>query len=159
MDIQSKINKYSASKKNIQDDYNLKFAYTDNYDFVDIYINDKLFIRGLYDVLGCYNVINSIWIWSWSINQIEKYLYENVKHKAKILHGKLLDGNITENTEKYLYYLGNDNFFISYKNIDNLLKFMLYMTKGEYILAHKVNDNNPKIIEFIVINKIIQQHS
>lgn len=164
-DIQLEIDQYiknkQENKKLIEsDNYKFKFAYTDEDDhIVDIYKNNKLLIRATYEVLGCYDVICSIWIWSWAISQIEKNLTENPENKAKELCNILLDSNINKDVEEYLYYLTNNIFFISYKKLDKLLKFGLYMTKNKYILAHKIDENKPKLIEFILIKKITQEHN
>lgn len=155
-----KKNKLNNIKINDSDNYKFEFAYTnEDIHIVDIYKNDKLLIRATYEILGCYNVISSIWVWSWAISQIEKNLTENTKNKAKELHDILLNNRITKDIEEYLYYLTNDTFFISYKNLEKLLNFGLYMTKNKYILSHKITEKEPKIIEFILIKKITQERN
>lgn len=140
--------------------YQFKFIYTDeNEHIVDIYFREKIVLRAKYEILGCYNVINSIWIWSWAISEIEKNLAENCKYATKKYYDKLSKNKITKEKEEYLYYLSNPSFFISYKNLDKLLKFGTYITKSIFILPHKINENSPKMIEFILIKKVIQEHN
>ena len=162
-EFQLKIDNYVKKQqkdKKIRDTDNYKFifAYDETEHFVDIYKNNKLFIRAAYEVLGCYNIISSIWIWSWGLSEIERNLVKNTDIRAKKMYEKLSRGVITQDIEEYLYYLSNTTFFISYKNLDKLLKLGLYMTKNKYILPHKINDDKPKIIEFILIKNIIQEH-
>jgi hypothetical protein len=162
--LQLKINKYVKQQQNNirlteNDDYDLKFAYTDESEhIVSIYKNETLILRAKYEILGCYNLISSIWIWAWSINQVERNLVENPKKDIKKFANSLFNNIITKDIEEYLYYAFNDTFFISYKSLDKLLKFGLYATKSKYVIAYKTDENKPKTIEFILIKKVIQEH-
>jgi len=163
--IQSEIDqyiKYQQENKKISDNdnYKLNFAYTDeNEHIVDVYKNDKLLLRASYEILGCYNIICSMWIWGWSLSYVEKNLVKNTKTAAKNLYKILSNGDITKDTEEYLYYLSNPSFFISHKNLNKLLNFGVYMTESKFVLPHKIDENKPKIIEFILIKKITQEHN
>lgn len=164
--LQSDIDKYinKQKKEDIKltdddDNYDLKFLYTDENEYiVDIYKNKKILIRATYEILGCYNIISSTWTWSYAISQMERDLSNNVEDQINKFKDLLLTGKITKETEEYLYYLSNPSFFISYKSLNKLLNFGLYITKSKHVVAHKINKSQPKIIEFILIKKILQQH-
>lgn len=140
--------------------YNYKFMCTNEGEhIVEIYKESKLFAKATYDILGCYNIVCSIWIWGWAVSQIERNLTDGPEDKIKTYYKNLLSGKITKEIEEYLYFISNSTFFISYKTIDKLLKFCLYVTKGEFILPHKLNDDKPTVIEFMLIKKITQLHN
>lgn len=140
-------------------DYEFIFLYTDeDQHFVDIYDNKKHILRAMYSILGTYNIINSIWTWAWIIPYVEKNLTIDSRKIRK--YGNELDSaKITSEIEKYIYYCKSPTFFISYKNIDELINLSLYISKGIWIMKRKIdeNDHNPGIIELILIKKIIQE--
>lgn len=164
MNIEQKIGEYIGKhnkneKLSINENYKFTFMYINEREhIVDVYIDEKLVIRANYEVLGCYNIINSIWIWSWCISYIEDDLTENPKKSAKHEYGILSQNKITKDVEEYLYYLSMQSFFISYKNLKKILRLGQYMTKSLFVLPHKIDDDKPIMIEFILIKKIIQEH-
>lgn len=164
-DLQKKIDKYISTKTRIlnlqdTDDYQFKLTYSkmtsDSEHLVDIYKNNKLHLRSTYEILGCYNLISSIWIWSWNISQVERDLTIKA-NEIKKYSRELPDLNlITRDIEEYYFYGTNPSFFISYNSLDRLLKFSEYITKSIAILPRKIDLNNPIIIEYILLKKIIQ---
>jgi hypothetical protein len=163
-DLQLKIDQYyrdSYGGKELSDyvNYDFKFRCTDEGEhLVDIFDNKRMVMRATYEVLGCYSIACSIWVWGWSIDQIEASLVEGVRADSKKCRVALLDGKVSKDVEGYLYYLSNDTFFISYKNVDKLVKFGMYFTQSQFALPRKVGGSKPKIIEFVLIKKIIQEH-
>jgi hypothetical protein len=152
-DYFNKILKYS--------DYEFIFSYINDKHIVDIYINKnnnkKKILKAEYEVLGCYNIISSIWTWSWALSMIEKNLSSNSK---KILdYGIKLKNNKKTNSEiqKNIYYLTNPSFYISDKNLLELYKLSIYITKNLWFITRKINNIEKGIIEILLIKKILQE--
>lgn len=133
------------------DNYNLEFTVNDDNKFiVDVYNKKKHILKSHYEILGCYNVVSSIWTFSYATN-VEKNLTK-LSRKIKKYH-KILK-NSTENVDLYLFYTGNSSIFMSYKNLQDMLKFSLYVSEGTWIMSHKRETDN--IVEFIIITDVIQ---
>jgi hypothetical protein len=157
--LENEINEYFLKQEEdskqikIKNNYNYTFIYINENYIVDIYSNDNTHImRATYEILGNYNIISSIWIWAWAISYIEKKLTiasKNILKYSKILEDKVNDKEI----ERYLYYTKNPTFYISFKNLDELIKLSFFITKGFKIIPRKINNN----IEFILIKQILQE--
>lgn len=172
-DLDAEIDRYvnnrrQDSKLSDSVDYHFNFMYTDEGEhMVDVYRDKKHVLRATYEILGCYNIVCSIWVWGYNISQVEKDLTESsrrVKQFANDLAESTVsdDGQtspsrpLTKTMEEYIYYSRNPSFFVSYKNLDRVLRLGLYVTKGLDIVARKDGDQ-PKIVEFILLKKIIQE--
>jgi len=163
--LESKINTYFNEHKNeilsySLDSPNIEFEFSnhDEKHIVDIYINDKLVLKASYEIIGVYNIISSIWIWGWSLPYIEKDLVKS-SNKIKKLLPILLNYECEKDKdydtiEKYIYYCKNPSFFISYKNLDDIIKFSLFFTKKLWIIPHNLEN---KKIEYILLKKILQE--
>lgn len=106
-----------------------------------------------YFIAGYYNIITSTWIWAWANPYLEKNLADKLKNKIK---DNSLIGQIRKDVNKkelYNYFSTEDTFFISNKNIDELMKFILFVSNGLWFVSRKINDNS---LEILIIDKIIQ---
>lgn len=158
MDLIDKINNYYLESNNnyanILNNDNIMVSY--NNDIIVIKINNKIIAEANYKLLGIYNTYNSVWYWGYNTyfnntNIIKK------NNKEKYINKILKDNNEkTSNLEMIYYILSNDNFYISLKNIEQVLKVGLYIYKGEYMLQltnNKIFNNNDKLkkIEYILL--------
>lgn len=159
-------NYYNNCKKEIsnfiEDDvYKLDFITEDDKFIVDVYKSEKSgvhdkqnkkkhVLKSYYEVLGCYNVVSSIWTWSYA-TYIERNLTKSSR-KIKKYHKKLVKSD--ENIDLYLFYTANTSLFITYKNLQELLKFGLYISNGRWLMSYKHDSDD--IIEFIILTDIIQ---
>ena len=138
-------------------DYQFKFINTKQNEYLlDLYQAGDHILRSHYEILDCYDIASSIWIWSWGNSQIERNL-TNESIKIKKNCENLLNGSDYRKLEESLYYGLNACFFISYKNIDKLLSFSKNIIKKDLILRRKIDQDHPKIVEFVILTNIIQQ--
>ncbi len=173
-----KIEKYhSKQKKNIRKkfdfDKNYKYKFTKdkhNNHIIEVYNNDRLELKAKYEIIGLYNLINSVWYWAWNISSVNRAL---TKESQKVHE---LAKDIKDNYKKYLpdeadelhYISTNGNFFMTYDNIIKLIKLILYLSKSEWylFLAHNKNDttiqsqnaknSDLQRMEYILLKQIIQ---
>lgn len=164
-------------------DFGFVFSYTDEDEYiVDIFDDEKHskhILRATYEILGCYNINCSIWSWAWAMSFVEKNLVKQ-SNKIRKYADVLENGNITNKIEQYWYLCRNPSFFISYKNLNTLIKLSLFISKDIWIVPRKVNEmtsnknsstneinsSNPSyneispchnIVEFIILKKILQE--
>lgn len=152
---------YEKIKKiitNIDDKQNYTYKYVDD-NIIEIFIKDKLILRGEYCVLGIYNIQLSLWYWSWNIAFINKILtnkpINDIKNYIDIIDKHYDKFNVVD-VEMLHYLLSNDNFYISNNNINKLIKLSLYLTKGIWYFPIKQYDGNNNIIQYIMVTKILQ---
>lgn len=177
----NKIDSYhSKQKKNIKKKFdpnqNYKYKFTKDKQgnhIIEIYDDEnKIKLKAIYEIIGLYNLINSVWYWAWDISFVNRAL---TKESLKI---KELAKDIKNNYKKYLpdeadqlYFVStNGTFFITTENVTRLIKLLLYLSKGEWYLfiAHNKNDSmiqsqnldnqnlDNQRIEYILLKKIIQ---
>jgi len=174
----SKINNYYQQQKeymkkiiNIKKIHRFKLMkdeYNNNY-IIEIYYKDKLKLRAKYNVIGMYNIINSVWYWSWNISNIDKQLITNslkIKEFSEELNNNYSKYNKTEIDELY-YLTSNGNFYIDGDNIKKLIKIALFINKGIWYIPISINKNNEMDIneeinldnilkiEYLIITEII----
>jgi hypothetical protein len=173
-----KVEKYHASqKKNIKSkfnpDKNYKYKFSKdkhNNHIIEVFDDTTLKLKAKYEVIGMYNLSNSIWYWAWNISFINKGLTNESKKVRDFAK------DIKENYKKYpsdeadqLHYVStNGNFYISYDNVIRLIKLALYLSKGKWylFLAHdkknttvqsqNAKNSNLQKMEYILIKEIIQ---
>jgi hypothetical protein len=175
-DIQKKITNLN-NKKN----YEYIFSKKSDTHTVEVYLDNKLILKGEYCILGLYNIQLSVWYWSWNIAFINKKLIELPINKIKNFIGEINDNYKKFNNEEaelMHYLLSNDNFYISSKHIEKLVKLSLYLTKSiwyfpikqtnnntdndttddsnDYINNDYINNDSPNTVQYIMITKILQ---
>ena len=135
--------------------------------YIELYDNDKLVLKAEYELIGIYNMFNSIWYWAHNIQFINRHL---AKESKKI---KEFSKELKDNYEKYdpieadtYYYISkNGNFYTSSDNVIKMIKLMLYVCKGLWyipVCAGKdnvtctINKNKSSIkrMEYLIIKKI-----
>lgn len=138
--------------------YIYKFSRTSsNEPIVDIYNKDKHVAKLIYQIIGIYNIENSVWYWSWNCEMIEKDLVfasKKIKKFAKHIRENMNELNFAE-AEEFYYYCSNGNFYTTQDNIDKLIKMTLYLNKAIWFLVKK-DDEQINKIEYLMIKKIIQ---
>ncbi|QKF93878.1 hypothetical protein QKU48_gp0420 [Fadolivirus algeromassiliense] len=160
--------KAEMSKKiNITKEYEYVFVNDNDIDYVEIYLDGKLKLKGEYNIIGMYNIPLSIWYWSWNIAFVNKQLMKKIfplKNSANDLITKYTQFNKKDADELH-YILTNGNFYISGEGLDKLLKFVIYQTNGIWYfpVKHTVKNKNSNPadqdkIEYILITKIIQMN-
>ena len=142
-----------------QDNFSLKFyKLDDSKNIIDISDknNGNLLMRCEYRVIGYFNISSSIWTWAWNNPFIEKSLCID-KDKFMELKQGIKKSNINQKEmEEILYYLDDPAFYISFNNIDRLLKFIMYNIESPMILTKKNDTKNPSVIEIISVKEILQ---
>jgi hypothetical protein len=148
-DMQEKIS--DLNNKN-----NYEYAFSQNGDIVEVYLNDLLIMKANYCIFGSYNIQLSVWYWSWNIAFINKKLIELPKEKIKefekTIENKYEKFNKME-AEVLHYLVSNDNFYISGNHIDKIIKLSLYLTNSLWYFPVKQDANK---IQYILITKILQ---
>ena len=173
-DIQKKITSLN-NKKN----YEYVFSKKSDIPIVEVYLDNKFILKGEYCILGLYNIQLSVWYWSWNIAFINKKLIELPTKKIKNFIGEINDNYKKFNNEEaeLMYYLlSNDNFYISSKHIEKIVKLSLYLTKCIWYFPIKqtnndsntqeddknddstndLNNNSHNTVQYIMITKILQ---
>jgi len=144
--------------------YNYSFEKSNDMHIINISDeNDNFIMKCEYAVAGSYNLSSSVWYWSWSIDYIDKELTIDLE-PVREFKNKLVDNSTKydqKQSDQLYFYLSNNNFYLSYENINILLKMVLYLTKGLWIFPVKIandqkNNLNIKRIEFVLIKKILQ---
>ncbi|AYV80825.1 MAG: hypothetical protein Harvfovirus7_22 [Harvfovirus sp.] len=140
------------------DNYRYEFIENDKEHLVDVYRDDEHILRGSYGVLGCYNVVNSTWIWSWNIRQIERDLTRDARRIKAYSKNLVMEPSITKDIEEDYYYGTNPSFFISYNSLDRLLDYCERVIGGVEILGRKTDLMNGGgiIVEYLLLKKIVQ---
>lgn len=152
--LTQKIDKYYEKKNNeiskyidLTKNYRFKFIIKDNskyyIDIYDIDTNKKL-LRATFDLIGVYNLFNSVWYWGWNIDMVDKKL---VRKSLEIKRYSNYIKNNFDNfdpiyAEEMYYKLINGNFYTSTDNIDRLIKLSMYVLKGLWILPICNGKNN-----------------
>lgn len=141
---------------------NYKFSFKDN--TVSLYDGNKLIIKAVYELIGSYNIYNSVWYWAHNIQLIDRSIAMNktlLDEYAKKIKGK------TSEDDKMHFYATNSSFYLSHKNLMDPIKLGLYLTKGLYYIpicygkddftcyAKKPDKKSLKRIEYLAIKKII----
>ncbi len=150
------------NKKN----YEYVFSKTNNIQSVEVYLDDKLVLKGEYCVLGLYDIRLSVWYWSWNMAFVNKKLTDLPIKKIKNFITEIDDNYKKFNNEEVEiihYLIANDNFYIGTNNIDKIIKLSLYLTKGIWYFPIKrgnndidFDNNGPNTVEYIMITKVLQ---
>ncbi|AYV84750.1 MAG: hypothetical protein Hyperionvirus37_3 [Hyperionvirus sp.] len=162
MDVQKNIDEYMGKKERniLEDGYPYRFGFSKlvagDEHLVDIYEGEKHILKGVYEVLGCYNLVSSIWVWGWNISQVERDLVRESKKVRKYSRRLVDEGVITKDVEEYYFYGTTGSFFIAYNKLDRLLRYSEYVLGCEKVVGRKMGGDNLGLVEFIVLKKIIQ---
>ncbi len=173
INLSGEINEYyQKQKEKISKKYNPDKQYTYKFknNIIELYNNSELIMKAEYELIGIYNIFNSIWYWAYNIEAVDRSLTkesEKIKDFAKTLLTDIKNYDKVE-AEYYRFLSNNPNFYISSNKILKLVKLMLYVTKGEWYIPicegkdnvtctnNKINKNDTvKRIEYIMIKKII----
>lgn len=178
-DFSNKVDKYfNIKKKDIIDiidpNYNYDYKFStdkDNNAIVEVLKNNKLVIKAEYELLGLYNLFNSVWYWGFGLDLVNRDLVKgskSIKEFSKIIKKNYEDFDKKE-AEILYFRTNNNNFYTSKKNIDNIVKLGLYITKSKWFLPVCYNNDNIPIscekissngsikrLEYLIIKKIIQ---
>jgi hypothetical protein len=141
MSFYKKVEQHAEKKnKNIDLNKNYKFKFhkdkSENH-IVELYDGEKLVLKGEFQLIGMYNLINSIWYWGWSIDFVNKQLTEKVQTV------KQFPNKIKQNFNKFdtveadeLYFLtSNGSFYTNSKRVDFLGKLAMYLMDGEMVIS------------------------
>jgi hypothetical protein len=134
--------------------------------------SDSIIFKGHYDIIGVFNIHNSVWYWGWNIELVDKKVTDRSKIVRKFANH--IKDNINEFSPKEadeLYFkTSNGNFYTKLENILPLVKLTMYLTKGIWYMSichgkdnticsddglHS-NDGTIKRVEYIVIRDIMQ---
>ena len=126
----------------------VKFTVNGDTKYVDVTLKKRLILRATYQIIGMYNAVTSMWLWSWAHSQVERDLVSTVK--SQITAWK--PTNTSRTAEQQLYYASNATFFVSYKQIPQLIQFIKTVCDYDCIIVNKHNNGN---IEYIGIVNIV----
>jgi hypothetical protein len=150
-------------KLNNKQNYEFTFSKNNSDQIVEVYLDNKLIMKGEYCTLGLYNIQLSVWYWSWNLVFLNKKLTELPIKKIKNFINEINDNYKkfdSEEAELMHYLLSNDNFFISFNHIEKLIKLSLYLTKSIWYFPIKQNENgnvgSNNTIQYIMITKVLQ---
>jgi hypothetical protein len=108
----------------------------DNNYIIKINNNDKNEFMAIYEIIGVFDLHNSVWQWAWNIDRIDRSL---VKISDKI---KKFPHFIIKNKKQFtpieaddIYFRTNNGYFqTETQNIHKMIPWILYITKGEWII-------------------------
>jgi hypothetical protein len=152
----NKLKKDISQKIKLDKKYDFIFDEDNNKNIVELKLDNKVKLKGEYNIVGLYNSTLSIWYWGWNIAFINK---SKLIDKEKIKEfKKLIEDNYFNdiNIEELYYLVSNDNFYISEINMNNLIKLILYLIDGVWIFPIKSENNKIINIKYIIITKIYQ---
>lgn len=165
--LEQKVNSNYIKKQKSIKGIGSTYEYLIENDKPKIIIKDSdgnLFLKADYKLLGIYNLYNSVFYWSYNLSYLNQLLVinKNNEYNKELLHNMKDYEDITY-VEFINYITSNDNFFISIKNIDVIIKFSLYLHKKfEWCLpvcdskvSCIIQDSDiPKKIEYIMLYNI-----
>jgi hypothetical protein len=175
----NKVEKYFDNKKkdiidSLDPSYNYDYKFStdkNNNSIVEVLKNGKLVIKAEYELLGLYNLFNSVWYWGYGLDLVNRDLVKiskSIKDFSKTIKKNYNDFDKKE-AEILYFRTNNNNFYTAKKNIENIVKLGLYITKSIWFLpvcynndnipvsCEKIsNDGSIKNLEYLIIKKIIQ---
>lgn len=120
--------------------------------------NESLY-NSTFRIAGIYNIQASTWTWGYNVDFANKNLTINKNIIKKTLKDIKNEYNITDKEEldKVYFYLSNNSFFISRKNIKDLIKLVLYISQKKWIVSIQHNNssimgNNISFMEYILLD-------
>ena len=167
---------HNLKKINISKSFNTKMYVNSEGDHIlELYDDSKMILKAKYDLLGFYNLSNSVWYWGWNIDLVDKKLINASKHMKTF--PQYIKDNYNQFTfvdaEDYYFRTDNGNFYTSLENVDKLIKLALYYMKGEWYITlctsrdgktitcdpnsiNHPNDNPIMRFEYYLIKHILQ---
>jgi hypothetical protein len=111
-------------------------TYTDNNGnhILELIKNDKLILKAEYQLIGFYNIINSLWYWGWGIDMVDRSLVKDVE-KIKTFPNYIKNNmNIFDHkeVEKLHFRTENSSFFMDIKKVIELIKLAIYYLNVEW---------------------------
>jgi len=169
IDKEKKISKKFNYNKNY--DYKISIDNQDNH-IIELYNNDELIMKAEYELIGIYNIYNSIWYWAWNIQMVDhKLITESQKIKKFV---NIIKDNFKKwdpkKAEEYNYICKNGNFYTTPNKLLMMVKLILYITNGIWYIpichnkknsiCYELNNYNLdaseiKSVEYLLIKKII----
>jgi len=121
---------------------------------IEFYLDDNDKLNGTYEILGYYDVLNSIWIWGWLL-QVK---YDDIELSRELLmYGLKLDPTIINAEQLYLKNLLLNSRFTINDNVqlDINLAIFSYLLKKKFLFIYpkKIysSDNKNYIIMYYFI--------
>ena len=135
----------------------------------------KTVLKAQYDLIGFYNLSNSVWYWAWNIDLADKKLTKasiKMKEFPDYIKKNYKDFTPIE-AEDYYFRTEMGNFYTNLENIHNLIKLTMYYMNSIWYIAvcsgkdgksHTCDPNfNPELnkspiirFEYYMIKKILQ---
>jgi len=143
---------YKQQKEKHSDKIDLSKSYESNLyvddngrHIVELIYNNKVKFKAEYELIGFYNIINSMWYWAWSIDLIDRKLAESSKKMRDFPNfiKNNMDKFNQKESEDLHFKTDMPNFFIDIDSINKLIKLTLYYLKQDWyvILCHGRNGN------------------
>lgn len=150
MSYSKKVNSYYEDKRaDIEEAYDIKKNYNHKYSkdknkrqFIELYERDnekenpKAVFKGEYEMIGVYNLSNSVWYWAWSLDFVDHRKtkqVEKVRDLGAKLNKKYSDYDPKE--ADYLNFISsNGNFYTSPDRLMNVVKIAMYETKAKWFI-------------------------
>lgn len=151
--------------------YNSNMYVDDNGNhIIELIYDGKIKIKAEYELIGMYNISNSMWYWGWAIDLIDKSLIKSVTEMKEFPEFIKENFKLFGNKEAEDLYFKTDtaSFYTDHENIEKILKLTLYQLKSDwYLTICHGRDNNKKTcdgksidksdfrIEYLLIKKIL----
>ncbi len=142
----NRIEKYYKAKKDtyskkvdLLKSYNTKFSVDDDNNHIIELLDDSgnTVLKAYYDLIGFYNLSNSVWYWGWNIDLADKKLTSATLKISEF--PKYIKKNYKEfqpvEAEDYHFRTSMGNFYTSLDKIHNLIKLAMFILKGEWYIA------------------------
>jgi hypothetical protein len=137
---------------------------------IELSYDGKVRFKAEYELIGMYNVANSMWYWGWAIDLIDKSLVESSRKMLDF--PKFIKENYSmftsEEADDLYFKTSTANFYTDQKNIEKILKLTLFQLKADWFITvcHgrddtkktcevKTNDPSQFRTEYLLIKKLL----
>ncbi len=152
---QEKKDKYSA-KINLSKKYDANTYSKDGTHILELLYDGDIILKAEYELLGFYNITNSMWYWGWGTEMVDRSLVkssEKMKDFPDYILKHLKDFDNKE-AEDLHFKTDFPSFFVNVDNIEMLLKLGLYYLNLDwYITLCTGRDGNSSTCESLDSSK------
>lgn len=126
---------------------------------IEIQYKNKRLLYGHYEILGIYDIKNSLfeWAWDFQLDKKKKLITKSIKSFGEKLLVDLSKNKYedVDFLEKIIYYTSRPIIFIDSKNIPDLIEVSNYVMNGNGVLSSYSDNTNERKRIFYVITDII----
>ena len=116
---------------------------------IELIHDNKVKLKAEYELIGMYNITNSMWYWGWAIDLADKNLIKTSRKMRDFpdFIKRNMDKFSPKESEDLFFKTDMANYYTDTNEIDKLIKVVLYyLNAGWYLtLCHGRNDKNNRV--------------